>query len=247
MRRARPTSTTRRCSTSTTVAAVLHLAAERRHRQRAPAARLPAPAQDPAAARARVRPRRRPVREPAEDHARRPRRPHRGRGRRRGARPRDQGRSVPPRRDLDPRAVRVDMAVSCTARGHRTRSTSSTSRCRGADGDAGRRDPRPARRACPTPGSCCIPTSWASARCSTTCAAGSPRTASRCARPSRSRARRSTCAATPTPTARMAYVTQLDDELQIGDLEAAADYLVVHDDVQRGRGARASAWAACRC
>ena len=28
------------------------------------------------------------------------------------------------------------------------------------------------------------------------------------------------------------YVTQLDDELQIGDLEAAADYLVVHDDVR---------------
>jgi carboxymethylenebutenolidase len=34
------------------------------------------------------------------------------------------------------------------------------------------------------------------------------------------------------PTARMAYVSQLDDDLQIGDLEAAADYLVVHDDVR---------------
>jgi carboxymethylenebutenolidase len=33
------------------------------------------------------------------------------------------------------------------------------------------------------------------------------------------------------PAARMAYVGQLDDELQLGDLEAAADYLVVHDDV----------------
>ena len=32
-------------------------------------------------------------------------------------------------------------------------------------------------------------------------------------------------------TARMAYVSQLDDELQLGDLEVAADYLVVHDDV----------------
>jgi carboxymethylenebutenolidase len=32
-------------------------------------------------------------------------------------------------------------------------------------------------------------------------------------------------------TARMAYVSRLDDELQLGDLEAAADYLVVHDDV----------------
>ena len=30
----------------------------------------------------------------------------------------------------------------------------------------------------------------------------------------------------------MAYVAQLDDDLQIGDLEAAADYLVVHDDVR---------------
>ena len=34
------------------------------------------------------------------------------------------------------------------------------------------------------------------------------------------------------PTTRMGYVAQLDDELQIGDLEAAADYLVVHDDVR---------------
>ena len=30
----------------------------------------------------------------------------------------------------------------------------------------------------------------------------------------------------------MDYVKELDDELQIGDLEAAADYLVVHDDVR---------------
>ena len=36
----------------------------------------------------------------------------------------------------------------------------------------------------------------------------------------------------PTRDARMAYVSQLDDDLQIGDLEAAADYLVVHDDVR---------------
>jgi len=32
--------------------------------------------------------------------------------------------------------------------------------------------------------------------------------------------------------ARMDYVKELDDELQLGDLEAAADYLVVHDDVR---------------
>jgi carboxymethylenebutenolidase len=34
------------------------------------------------------------------------------------------------------------------------------------------------------------------------------------------------------PAARMAFLPQLDDELQIGDLEIAADYLVVHDDVR---------------
>jgi carboxymethylenebutenolidase len=33
-------------------------------------------------------------------------------------------------------------------------------------------------------------------------------------------------------TARMGYVKELDDELQIGDLEAAADYVVIHDDVR---------------
>jgi carboxymethylenebutenolidase len=35
------------------------------------------------------------------------------------------------------------------------------------------------------------------------------------------------------PAARMAYMPQLDDEKQLGDLEAAADYVVVHDDVGR--------------
>jgi carboxymethylenebutenolidase len=34
------------------------------------------------------------------------------------------------------------------------------------------------------------------------------------------------------PSARMGYAHELDDELQLGDLEAAADYLVVHDDVR---------------
>ena len=38
-------------------------------------------------------------------------------------------------------------------------------------------------------------------------------------------------AAATDPSARMGYVNQLDDELQLGDLEAAADYLVIHDDV----------------
>jgi carboxymethylenebutenolidase len=33
-------------------------------------------------------------------------------------------------------------------------------------------------------------------------------------------------------SARQAFASELDDELQIGDLEAAADYLVVHDDVR---------------
>lgn len=31
---------------------------------------------------------------------------------------------------------------------------------------------------------------------------------------------------------RLGYLAQLDDELQLGDLEAAADYLVVHDDAR---------------
>jgi carboxymethylenebutenolidase len=35
------------------------------------------------------------------------------------------------------------------------------------------------------------------------------------------------------PQVRMAYVPQLDDTLQIGDLAAAADYLVIHDDISR--------------
>jgi carboxymethylenebutenolidase len=35
----------------------------------------------------------------------------------------------------------------------------------------------------------------------------------------------------PDPSARMGHVNQLDDDLQLGDLEIAADYLVVHDDV----------------
>jgi carboxymethylenebutenolidase len=35
------------------------------------------------------------------------------------------------------------------------------------------------------------------------------------------------------PAVRMAQVRLLDDDLQIGDLEAAADHLVVHDDVAR--------------
>jgi carboxymethylenebutenolidase len=34
------------------------------------------------------------------------------------------------------------------------------------------------------------------------------------------------------PAARQAFIPQLDDELQIGDLEIAADFLVVHDDVR---------------
>jgi carboxymethylenebutenolidase len=38
--------------------------------------------------------------------------------------------------------------------------------------------------------------------------------------------------ADPEPTTRMEYVKELDDELQIGDLEAAADYLVIYDDVR---------------
>jgi carboxymethylenebutenolidase len=35
------------------------------------------------------------------------------------------------------------------------------------------------------------------------------------------------------PTQRMAMAKDLDDDVQIGDLEAAADYLVIHDDVNQ--------------
>jgi carboxymethylenebutenolidase len=38
---------------------------------------------------------------------------------------------------------------------------------------------------------------------------------------------------TEDPAVRLAYVSQLDDERQLGDLETAADYVVVHDDVSR--------------
>ena len=34
------------------------------------------------------------------------------------------------------------------------------------------------------------------------------------------------------PAARMGFVGELDDDLQIGDLEVAADYVVIHDDVR---------------
>ncbi|MET0920713.1 MAG: dienelactone hydrolase family protein [Acidimicrobiia bacterium] len=37
----------------------------------------------------------------------------------------------------------------------------------------------------------------------------------------------------PENTSRMASVKELDDHVQLGDLEAAADYLVVHDDVRQ--------------
>jgi carboxymethylenebutenolidase len=35
----------------------------------------------------------------------------------------------------------------------------------------------------------------------------------------------------PEPTARMGYVKELDDELQLGDLDVAGDFLVIRDDV----------------
>ena len=77
------------------------------------------------------------------------------------------------------------------------------------------------------------PTSWACARCSTTCAGGSPPTGSRCAPEPFARAPLEVRG--DTEEARMGHVKELDDELQIGDLEAAADYLVVYDDVPRWR------------
>ena len=51
----------------------------------------------------------------------------------------------------------------------------------------------------------------------------------------------------PDPTARMDYVKELDDDLQIGDLEIAADYLVVARRRERGRGHGVLHGRACRC
>ena len=138
---------------------------------------------------------------------------------------------------LDPRAVRL------TGRSSRPQATARPIEVEHIT-LRGRRRRRRSRRstrgptACPSAASCCTPTSWASGRCSTTCAGASRRTASRCARPSRSPARRSTCA--PPTIRRRAWRTcrSSTTTLQLGDLERAADYLVVHDDVARGRGAR---------
>ena len=42
--------------------------------------------------------------------------------------------------------------------------------------------------------------------------------------------------------ARMAFAKELEDDLQLGDLEIAADYLVVHDDVRKRVGSRRGIW-----
>ena len=86
----------------------------------------------------------------------------------------------------------------------------------------------PGPRACPGGGWWSIPTSWGSARCSRTCAGGSRRTGSRCAL--RSRSHDSTSPA-PIPRRGCRWSGAMEDELQIGDLERAADHLVVQDDV----------------
>ena len=118
--------------------------------------------QDPAAARGHRRARRRAVRHAAEDHAGEHRRSRRGRRRRRSPRPRDQGRAVARRRDLDPRPLRltrrsrssapaIAAAVAFAAWQHSAKGRSTTSRVETAH--AGRRRPRrspavsrPARR-----------------------------------------------------------------------------------------------------
>ena len=71
----------------------------------------------------------------------------------------------------------------------------------------------------------------AAARCSTTWPAASPRTGSRCAWSSRSRA--STGSMGDRRGRAWRRRQQLDDAAQLGDLEAAADLLVVDDDVAR--------------
>ena len=203
---ARRRSTPRRCSTCARSPTVLHLPHDagldtavqpRGFRLLHKIPRLPEH---------RRRPRGRAVRAPAEDHARRRAGPRRGRRRRRSPRPGDQGRSRPPGRDVDPRALRLTALrfgrwLQLVGRARVRRPRSSASRLRGDGGEPveaihARPDgPADAR------GWCCIPTSWGCARCSTTCAAGSRRTASRCARPSRSRT--SATATSSTPPARM--------------------------------------------
>ena len=51
--------------------------------------------------------------------------------------------------------------------------------------------------------------------------------------PSRSCAHPTTCVPSEQPQARMGYVAQLDDDLQVGDLVASADWLTEHDGVER--------------
>ena len=82
-------------------------AARARSRLVAAAARLPLAQQDPAPARDDRRPRHRALRHAAQGDAREPLRSRRGRRRRRGTGPRDQGRTLPRRGDVDPRSLRV--------------------------------------------------------------------------------------------------------------------------------------------
>ena len=179
--------------------------------------------------------------QPAEDHAGRPRRPHRGRRRRRGARPRDQGRAVTSRRDLDPGAVRL--MVDFVRRRRRARLTPlrrwpTARRRRRAHHAQGCRRHAPSTRSTPDPTAC----PSAGLVLHPDIMGVRPLFDDLCRRLATHGF--AVCAPEPfarapvevrgdaDPSARMAYVTQLDDDLQIGDLEVAADYLVVHDDVR---------------
>ena len=113
----------------------------------------------------------------------------------------------------------------------RTTSTSSASRCRAPTARRSRPSTR-APTACRSRASCCTPTSWACARCSTTCAAGSRRTASRCARPSRSPARRRRARRRRPDGAHGARAASSTTTSSSATSRRAADYLVVHDDVR---------------
>ena len=185
--------------------------------------------------------------QPAEDHARQHRRPRRGRGRRRGAGPRDQGGPVPPRRDLDPRALRLDRLARGDAapEGCSTGRRRATSRSRVPTAPPIDADPRPPRRHARRRASCCTPTSWAAAAVRRPVPPARDARLRGRARPSRSPARRPRRGRRRRRRRAWARVASSTTTLQLGDLEAAADYLVVARRRRARSRCSASAWAAC--
>ena len=154
--------------------------------------------------------------------------PRRGRRRRRGARPRDQGRPGAPRRDLHPRALRLSWPWLHSRKG-RSRPRSSGSRSAVTVASRSRRStPRP--DGLPRSGVVLHPDVMGirplfDDLCRRLATHGFAVCAPEPFRVPRGSATRWT------PPARMERVKDLEDAVQIGNLERAADWLVVHDDV----------------